>query len=241
MRQKSISVLLPAFNEEENIKECVLSVGRYLNKLFKDYEILVVSGGSTDNTEEIVKELVKKDKHITLVSHKKSLGYGAALRSGFAHSSKELIFYTDADNQFDIKEIDKLLSLLTSYDIVSGYRINRQDPLMRIFIADIYNLLIRLLFNLKIKDVDCSFKLYKKNVFKKIKLKANTGLIDAEVLIKAKKAGFSIGQIGVTHYPRKKGRTSYEIGPRNKIFAFVRPKVVLDVVMEIKSLWRELR
>lgn len=236
----SISVILPALNEQENIKRCVLNITRYLKRRFDDYEILVINGNSTDNTEKIVKKLAQNDKHIKLINRKKP-GYGVGLRTGFARATKELIFYTDSDNQFDIKDMDLLLPMLNSYDIVSGYRIKRQDPIMRIFVGEVYNMLIRILFNLKIKDVDASFKLYKKAAFEKINLQANTGLIDAEVLIKARKAGFSIGQVGVTHYPRIKGRTAYEIGKRNNIIAIVRPKVVIDIIREIKSLWRELR
>ncbi len=238
MINKSISVFLPALNEEENIKDCVASVNQYLHKRFKDYEILVIASGSTDKTAEIVSNLVKKNKHIKLINFKNKLGYGTALQSGFARSSKELIFYTDSDNQFDIKDLDKLLPLLKSYDIISGYRINRQDPPMRIFIANAYNILIRVLFGLKIRDVDASFKLYKREVFDNIQLKSKTGLIDAEVLIKAKKKGFSIGQIGVGHYPRTKGKTVYGTGKRN---TFVRPSVIMEILKEIKRLWSELR
>lgn len=241
MKQKSISVFLPAFNEEENIRACVLSVKQYLDKRFKDYEILVISDGSTDNTNKIVAELAKKDKRIKLFARKKKLGYGAGLRAGFVHSLKDLIFYTDGDNQFNIEDIDNLLPLLSSYDIVSAYRVDRKDPLMRIFIADVYNLLIRILFGLKVRDIDSSFKLYKKEIFKNMKLVTNTGLTDAEVLIKAQRQGFKIGQIGVAHYPRLHGRTSYEVGIRNKIFAFVKPGVIIDILKEIKTLWSELR
>lgn len=241
MNDKSISVFLPAFNEEENIRACVLSVKKYLDKRFKDYEILVISDGSTDNTNKIVAEIGKKDKRIKLFARKKKLGYGAGLRAGFAHSSKDLIFYTDGDNQFNIEDIDNLLPLLDSYDIVSAYRVDRKDPLMRIFIAGVYNLLIRILFGLKVRDIDASFKLYKKEIFKNMKLVTNTGLTDAEVLIKAQKQGFKIGQIGVAHYPRIHGRTSYEMGARNKIFAFVKPKVIIDIFLEIRTLWSDLR
>lgn len=240
MKQKSISVFFPALNEQENIKTCVLRALKYLEKRFNDYEILVVSNGSTDNTTKIVEEFARKDKRIKSICNRK-VGYGAALRAGFSNSSKELIFYTDADNQFNIKDMDSLFPLLGVYDIVSGYRVKRQDPLMRIFIGEVYNFIIRVLFNLRIKDIDASFKLYKKKVFENMSLKANTGLIDAEVLIRAKKKGFKIGQIGVKHYPRMKGQTSYEIGKRNKIFAFVRPRVIIDVLNEIRNLWSDLR
>lgn len=240
MIDKSISVFLPALNEEENIRECISQIKKYLNHKFKEWEIIVVSSGSWDSTTKIVKEIAKKDKRIKSLDNKK-VGYGIALRNGIENSTKELIFYTDADNQFKIADMDKLFPLLDTYDIVSAYRIKRKDPLMRVLIADIYNLLIKLLFGVNIKDIDASFKLYKRKVFENMKLKANTGLIDAEILIKAKKAGFSIGQIGVKHYPRIKGQTRFEMNKKNKIFALVPPKVIIEILWEIKKLWRELR
>lgn len=235
-----MSVFLPVFNEEGNIKRSILLINKYLEKRFKNYEILVISDGSTDNTNKIVSGLAKKDKRIKLFSRKKRLGYGAGLRAGFSHASKELIFYTDGDNQFNIEDMGKLFPLLKSYDIVSAYRIKRKDPLMRIFIANVYNIMIRVLFNLRIRDVDSSFKLYKKDIFDKMRLVTNTGLTDAEVLIKAQRQGYKIGQIGVKHYPRLHGRTSYEVGARNKIIAFVRPKVIADILKEIRTLWLDL-
>ena len=241
MNYKSISVFFPTFNEQEDIRECVLSAKRYLAKRFKEYEILVISDGSIDNTNKIVAEIAKNNKRIKLFARKKKLGYGAGLRAGFAHASYDLIFYTDADNQFNIEDMDRLLPMLSSYDIISAYRINRKDPLMRILIANVYNLLIRILFNLKIRDIDASFKLYKKEVFRNMRLVTNTGLTDAEVLIKAQKQGFKIGQIGVKHYPRIHGRTSFEGGAENKVFAFVKPRVIIDILLEIKILWSELR
>lgn len=237
MINKSISVFLPALNEEDNIKDCVTSVDKYLRKNFKDYEILIIASGSTDKTAQIVADLARENKRIKLINSKEKLGYGMALKSGFKNSSKELVFYTDADNQFNINDLDKFLPLINQYDIISGYRINRHDPPMRIFIADVYNLLIRILFGIKIKDVDASFKLYKRKVFENIRLRSDTGLIDAEVLIKAKKKGFSIGQIGVKHYARTKGKTVY--GTKRNVF--VRPGVILGVLAEIKRLWSELR
>lgn len=238
MIDKSISVFLPALNEEENIKTCVTSVDNYLKNKFKDYEILVIASGSRDKTANIIENLAKKNNKIILINYEEKLGYGLALRSGFKNSLKDLIFYTDSDNQFEIKDMDKLLPLLPFYDIISGYRLNRADPPMRIFIANAYNFLIRALFGLKIRDVDSSFKLYKREVFDKITLKSKTGLIDAEVLIKAKKKGFRIGQVGVAHYPRTAGRTVYGVGKRN---TFVRPRVIFDVLREMKRLWAELR
>lgn len=236
MLDKSISVFLPALNEEENIKECLTSVNNYLKKNFKEYEILVIANGSTDKTPEIVAKIAKKYKNIRLINTNEKLGYGMALRAGFKNSRKELIFYTDADNQFNIQDLDKFLPLIPTYDIISGYRVDRHDPPLRIFIADVYNLLIRILFDLKVKDVDASFKLYKRKVLNQIKLKSVTGLIDAELLIKAKKKGFSVGQVGVRHFARTKGKTVY--GTKRNVF--VRPSVILGVLTEMKRLWSDL-
>lgn len=240
MISKSISVFLPVLNEQDNIKVSLRSVKKYLSKRFKDYEIIVVSNGSTDNTTKIVREFAKQDKHIKSIDNKK-MGYGVALRSGFETATKDLIFYTDGDNQFNIDDMDRLFPLLDSNDIVSAYRIQRKDPFMRIFVANVYNLIIRILFNLKVRDIDSSFKLYKKDVIKNLDLKAKTGLIDAEVLIKARKKGYKIGQIGIKHYPRTMGQTRFEVGSGNKFFAFVPPKVIIEIFKEIKTLWKDLR
>jgi glycosyltransferase involved in cell wall biosynthesis len=241
MKYKSISVFLPVFNEEKNIEQAIASIKKYLQKRFDDFEILVISDGSTDKTNKIVRKIAKKDKTIKLFSRKERLGYGAGLRAGFENSSKELVFYTDADNQFNIEDMDNLLPLLKKHDIVSAWRMQRKDPLMRIFIANVYNLIIRILFDLRIKDIDASFKIYKRKVFNDMRLITKTGLTDAEILIKAQKNGVKIGQIGVKHYPRLYGRTSYEIGARNNIIAFVRPGVIIDILSEIRKLWLDLK
>jgi len=235
-----ITVVLPAYNEEKNIAEAVNRVEKYLIKRFKTYEIVVVDDGSRDKTAEMVKRMARKKSGIKLVSHPKNLGYGRALRSGFAKARGKLVFYTDSDNQYDINELDYLLPYLQKHDIVAGYRIHHSDPLTRVVISWAYNMLIRLLLGLKVKDVDCSFKLYKRVVFDKITLRCNTGLVDAEVLIKALKKGFTIHQLGVNHYPRMAGKSIYEIGGRNQIFAMVSPRVPLAIFKEMARYWKEL-
>src|SRR5579862_3923587 len=239
---KEISVVLPAFNEEENIEKQILDVANYLKTKFKTYEIIVVNNGSRDRTKQLIQKLQKRNKHIKLINLPVNRGYGAGLRAGFKQAKKELVFYTDSDNQFNIKELHLLLPLIKKYDIVCGYRKRSQDPMMRIFIASVYNLIINLLFHVDVKDIDCSFKLYKKKIFDSMTLHSDTGLIDAEILIKAKKTGFTIGpQIPITHYPRTLGQTMYEVGPRGKIFAFVRPEVIFEIFVEIKKMWKELK
>jgi len=239
---KEISVVLPAFNEEENIEKQVTDIDKFLQKKFTDYEIIVVNNGSRDHTKSIVQNLIKSNKKIKLINLATNHGYGSGLRAGFKQAKKELIFYTDSDNQFDIKELRLLMPLTKNYDIVCGYRKNRQDPTMRIFIATVYNIIINMLFHVNVRDIDCSFKIYKKKVFDTITLHSDTGLLDAEILVKAKKAGFTIApQIPVTHYPRTLGQTMYEVGPRGKFFAFVRPEVIVEIFSEINKLWKELR
>ncbi|HVA96942.1 MAG TPA: glycosyltransferase family 2 protein [Candidatus Acidoferrales bacterium] len=238
---KEISVVFPAFNEEGNIVKAVTDADKYLKKTFKHYEIIVVNNGSRDKTKAHVVDIIKLNKHIKLINLPINKGYGGGLRAGFAKAKYELIFYTDADNQFDIKEIKLLLPYIQKYDLICGYRKKRNDPLMRVFTAGVYNIMINVLFRLGIRDVDCAFKIYKKNVFDTLKLHSNTGFIDAEILIKAKKAGFTFSpQVGVSHYPRLVGATTYELGPRGQLFAFVKPQVVIDILKEIKTLWREL-
>ncbi len=236
MAKPSISVVLPAYNEQENIPFAVNEVYSYLKKNFSKFELIVVNDGSRDNTAQVVQKLAKSRPQLRLVSHSHNRRYGAALTSGFRVAKYNLVFYTDADCQFNIADLKKLLPLKKKYDIVAGYRLNRQDPLMRIFIAWVYNWVIRLSLDLKIRDVDCSFKLYHRRVFDSITLTSQTGLIDAEILVKAQRLGMSIGQVGVRHYPRVRGATIYEIGKRNKFFAFVRPRVVIDLLKEIYKL-----
>ena len=238
---KEISVVFPAFNEEGNIVKAVTDADYYLKKAFQRYEIIVVNNGSRDRTKTLVQNLAKSNKHIKLINLPINRGYGGGLRAGFKQAKYDLVFYTDADNQFNIKEIKLLLPYVKDYDLICGYRKKRNDPLMRVLTAYVYNIVIMLLFNLQIRDVDCAFKIYKKRVFDTLHLRANTGFIDAEILIKARKAGFTFSpQVPVSHYSRMIGTTTYEFGPRGHLFAFVKPEVIIEIFKEIKKLWKEL-
>ncbi len=224
--------------------ENVFKVASFLESRFRDYEILVVNDGSKDKTAAIVRDMQKNIPVLKLIDHPVNLGYAQALRTGFGHSTKQLVFYTDSDGQFDINELDKLLVLLDRYDIVTGYRIKRHDPLMRVWMAKIYNMTYRLLFGLKVKDIDCAFKLFRKQAILAVKFLPNirTGVINAEVYLKAKKQGFRVGEVGVTHCPRLKGTPSNEIGGRQgRILALVKPRVYLDFLKDTVSLWLDLR
>lgn len=243
MQKVSLSVFLPTYNEEENIDEVVTNIDNYLKFRFGDYEILVINDGSKDKTAEVVRKLQTKIKNLRLIEHPKNLGYAQALRTGFQNAGKELVFYTDSDGQFDINELDKLLPLLEDYDVVTGYRIKRQDPMMRIWMGRVYNWAMRLLFGLKLKDIDCAFKLYKRKIFDHIQLRndISTGVLNLEVFLKATNAGYKISEVGVNHYRRMKGVATNEIGKGGKFFAFVKPGVIMKFLSDTIKLWKEIK
>ena len=241
MNNKSISVFLPAYNEEENIRDIVVEIDGYLKSHFKDYEILVVSEGSKDKTNDIVRDLQKTISQLRLLAKSDNFGYAGALRTGFKNSTKELIFYTDGDRQFDIAEMDHLLPLISKYDIVTGYKIKRHDPLMRIWTSKIYNWTMRLLFGLNVKDINCAFKLYRREVIKKVDFLPDLtqGVINVEVYLTALRNGFTIGEVGVHHFHREKGKTDAEIGGRGKIIAFVRPRIIWGFIKDTIQVWKK--
>jgi len=201
----SVSVFFPCYNEQGNVARTVENALRVLEKLNADFEIIVVDDGSSDGTGRIADEIAGRDKRVKVVHHEHNLGYGAALRSGFASATKELVFYTDGDGQFDMNEMPSLLPLMEQWDIVSCYRLNRRDTFIRKVNAWAWTKLVCLLFGLKIRDVDCAFKLYKREIFDRIKLSSTGALIDAEILARAAGKGYRITQKGVHHYPRTAG------------------------------------
>ena len=230
MAYPGISIFFPAFNEEKNIQTTVSAALSVVSSIFDDFEIIIVDDGSSDRTAEIIDSLARSDARIKAVHHSINMGYGAAVRTGFANASKELVFYTDGDGQFDISEIKLLLPLLNEADLVIGYRIKRSDPFHRWLFAKLWGTFIAILFNIWVRDTDCAFKLIKRKVIQSLDLKSNGAFISAELLIKAKKKGFKIKQVGVHHYPRKEGKqTGANI------------KVIMKAFYELFKLWRELR
>jgi len=207
-----ISVFFPAYNEEANIRQTVEKAVEVLEKVAKKWEIIVIDDGSKDKTGAIVKRLMKKEPRIHLITHTPNRGYGAALKSGFYNSQYEWIAFTDADGQFDFSEITKFFERQkqTGADLVIGYYLKRAVPFYRIWGSKLWELAVFLLFGLKVKDIDCGFKLLRKKVIDEIpRLEAERGpFISSELLIKAKKKGFKIVQLGVHHYPRKAGKAT---------------------------------
>jgi len=201
----SISVFLPCYNEQDNIARVVEQALTVLEELNADFEVIIVDDGSTDGTGQIAEEIAGQKGGVKAVHHRTNLGYGAALQSGFKAATKELVFYTDGDGQFDINEMPPLLPLMEQYDIVSCYRLNRQDNLIRKVNGWCWTKLVCLLFGMKIRDIDCAFKLYKREIFDNIKLVSTGALIDAEILARAVRRGYRVTQRGIHHYPRTAG------------------------------------
>jgi glycosyltransferase involved in cell wall biosynthesis len=201
----SISVFFPCYNEQDNVERTVEQALAVLRKLNADFEVVIVDDGSSDATGQIADEISRRDSRVKVVHHHPNLGYGAALQSGFKAATKKIVFYTDGDGQFDISEMPPLLPLMEQYDIVSCYRLNRQDNLIRRLNGWAWTKLVCFLFNIKIRDIDCAFKLYKREIFDNIQMSSLGALISAEVLARAARKGYSITQKGVHHYPRTAG------------------------------------
>jgi len=202
---KEISVIFPAYNEEENIEVCVLIAYHILKELVKDFEIVIINDGSIDKTGQICLGLEKNLPKVRIINKEKNEGYGYALRDGFKRARFDLVFFSDADRQFDIINLRDLLKYIDDYDIVVGFRKNRQDSFKRKFLSWGYNVLVRLLFGIEVHDIDCAFKLFNKRIFNKIKVESQHYFVNTEILAKARLFGFTIKEVGVTHFPRVDG------------------------------------
>jgi len=226
----SISVFFPCYNEQDNVARTVEQALSVLPQLSADFEIIIVDDGSSDATGRIADEIVSRDSRVKVVHHRTNLGYGAALQSGFNAATKELVFYTDGDGQFDINELPLLLPLMKQYNIVSCYRLNRQDCLVRKINGWCWTKLVCWLFGMKIRDIDCAFKLFKREIFDNIKMSSTGALIDAEILARAIRKGYTITQKGVHHYPRIAGSQTG-----------AKPKVIFHAFKELIKLYSQIK
>lgn len=203
--REGISAVLPAYNEEENLFAVVDGVRSAFERVTPNFEILAVNDGSKDRTGEIADALAREDPRVRALHHPVNRGYGAALRTGFAAATRGFIFYTDTDRQFDLAEFQRLLPLLPGADVVTGFRENRRDPIHRRFNAGVYKQMLGVLFGLRVRDVDCAFKIYRAEILKSLDLSSDSIFISAEALIKAAQRGCVIREVGVTHFPRIAG------------------------------------
>ncbi len=226
----SITAFFPAFNDAGTISSMVISALLTLPKVTDDYEVIVVNDGSQDYTGEMLEELARVYPQVRIVQHPTNQGYGGALRSGFAAATKEWIFYTDGDAQYDPRELVKLVQALRSdTDVVNGYKISRQDPLHRIIIGKLYHHIVRLMFGFKLRDVDCDYRLIRRRVFNEVKLESTSGTICLEMVKKIQDFGYTFVQVPVHHYHRAYGKSQF--------FNFRR---LLRTGMQLIKLWWEL-
>lgn len=202
LSKNSISLVFPAFNEEENIEKAVSTGIEALQRYFAEVEVIVVNDGSTDQTKEILESVVRENDRVTAVHHPNNKGYGAALRSGIYTAKNDLVFFSDADLQFDLREISQLVEWIDDYDIVAGYRAKRADPFHRRLNAWAWNRLVRFTLGLKVRDIDCAFKLFRREVFDVIDLQSIGAMVNTEILALAVKNGMNIMEVPVSHYPR---------------------------------------
>jgi glycosyltransferase involved in cell wall biosynthesis len=205
---RGLSVVLPAYNEEAVIATTVHQVAQTLAILAPDYEIVIVDDGSRDRTGEIADALAAEDPHVRVVHNRPNRGYGGALIAGFNATAKELIFFMDADGQFDIRDIARLLPYIETVDGVLGYREARCDPFIRKINAWGWNLLMRWLFGLRVRDVDCAFKLYRAELVRAANVQAEGAMVNSEMLVKLHRMGYRFQQVSVRHYPRQHGQAT---------------------------------
>lgn len=205
-----LSVFFPAYNDAGTIASLVITARQAAQTLTSDFEVIVVNDGSADRTADVADELARQYPEVRVVHHPVNRGYGGALRSGFAAATKEFVFYTDGDAQYDPAEMTVLWDAMRpGVDLVNGYKISRSDPLHRIIIGRLYHHIVKLMFGLRVRDVDCDFRLMRRSVFDRVRLEKNSGVICLEMMKKIQDAGFVIAEMPVHHYHRTMGKSQF--------------------------------
>ena len=230
LRKNSISAFFPAYNDAGSIGDIVGKMARILPSIADDYEVVVVNDGSQDGTASLLDGLAHEHPFLRVIHHASNRGYGAALITGFSKCSKDLIFYTDGDGQYDVEELPLLLNALTEgVDIVNGYKISRSDPLHRVVLGKAYQHLMRLVFRLNVRDVDCDFRLFRRNLFDRVELSCDSGVICVEMIKKFQANGCRMAEVPVHHYSRASGSSQ-----------FFSPKHLGRVFIQLFSAWWNL-
>lgn len=214
-QRPSISAIFPAYNDGGTIGSLVVTTLHTLAELTDDYEVIVIENGSSDYTVEVLEDLALHHEHFRFRSFREPLGYGGAVRLGFKEAQKDLIFYTDGDAQYDPREIKLLMpALAEGIDVVNGWKIDRSDPLHRIIIGRVYHNIVKLLFGFKLRDVDCDFRLMRREVFDVIELESDSGTLPLELVKKLQDARFRFAEVPVHHFHRSYGKSQFFNFPR---------------------------
>ena len=227
----SLSVFFPAYNDAPSLPGLIAKTFTVLERHVADYEVIVVNDGSRDNTAEVLERLARQHHpRLRVVTHPRNRGYGGALRSGFAAARKDFVFYTDGDAQYDVGELPGLLALISpSTGLVNGYKLERSDPAHRVWIGNVYNFCARLLFRIRIRDIDCDYRLIRRSLLEKIHLTSTSGTICVELVRKLELSGCAVAEVGVHHYPRQHGRSQ-----------FFRVKSLAVTLFQLLRLWVRL-
>jgi len=210
-RFESLSVFFPAYNDAPSLPELIAKTFEVLERHVADYEVIVVNDGSHDNTGEVLEQLrARYEPRMRVVTHARNRGYGGALRSGFAAAKKEFVFYTDGDGQYDVNELPLLLERVTpGVGLVNGYKLERHDPAHRVWIGRVYNFCARLLFRIRIRDIDCDYRLIRRALFDRFQLTSTSGTICVELVRRLELSGCEVAEVGVHHYERQHGRSQF--------------------------------
>ena len=230
MKISSLSIFFPVYNDWGTIGSLVAEAIFTAEKISNDYEVILVDDGSEAKTQDVLNFLEKQFPQVRVIHHEKNKGYGGALRTGFKEATKEWVFYTDGDAQYDVRELENLAAAMQeNIDVVNGHKIKRNDPFYRVLTGKTYQYVSRLLFQLPIKDVDCDFRLMRKSIFDKIQLNSNSGTICVEMIYKLGKSGARFTEVPVSHYFRASGKSQF--------FNFAR---LLRVARDYSRLWFRL-
>ena len=225
-----LSIFFPAYNDAGTIASLAIVAHMTARSLTDDYEVIVVDDGSPDHTGELLDEMARRFTWLKVVHHAQNRGYGGALRTGFETASKELVFYTDGDAQYDPRELVKLWQAFSpGVDFVNGYKISRNDPLHRIVVGRVYHWFVKLAFGLRLRDVDCDFRLMRRSVFDKVRLTRSSGVICVELMKKVQDHGYRLAEVPVHHFHRSYGKSQFFNFPR-----------VARTLMDLINLWQEL-
>lgn len=230
MNERSVSIFYPCYNDWGTMGSMVMLTIQTAEKLGLDYEITIVDDGSQEHTQVLLEAIMNHFPAVNIVRHEKNRGYGGALRTGFHSGTKEWIFYTDGDAQYDVRELECLLQCAGSQvDMVQGYKIARGDPLHRIVIGRLYHWMVKLAFGLNYRDVDCDFRLMRRSIFEKVQLNRNSGVICAEMMTKIQRAGFRVVETPVHHFQRAHGKSQFFNFPR-----------IARTLWQLAGLWYEI-